>query len=275
VLGLLAFALACVAGLWLLVWIFQARLVWYPGPPPTDTPADLGLAYDELFPVTRDGVRLHAWLVHPLEREDGAPARGAVLFSHGNAGNLGGGRLGSARALAEAGWATLLYDYRGYGKSAGTPSEEGTYLDAEAAWQALVDAGFAPTRIVSYGESLGAAVALELALRRPVAGVVLESAFTSIPAIGARYYPWLPVRLLARIHYDNLAKIGRLEVPVLVIHSPGDEIVPFEHGRELFEAARSRKAFLETDGRHNDGGSIRTAGYREVVRAFLESAVVE
>lgn len=247
----------------LVVYLTQAKLVYFPGPPPRATPADFGLEFREFGLVTQDGVRLHGWF---LPRPD---ARGAVLVSHGNAGTIEG-RIELARAFLELGWAVLLYDYRGYGKSAGTPDEEGTYRDAEAAYEHLTTVeGFAPERLVLYGESLGAAVTFELARRRPCAAVIAESAFTSLPDVGARAYPFLPVRLLARYRYDNLAKVAELSVPLLLIHSPSDEIVPVEHGRRLFEAAREPKRWLQTEGGHNDGGFQRRAEWRAEVGKFL------
>lgn len=246
------------------VYFTQARLVYFPGPAPLGTPAELGLAFRELALTTSDGVRLHGWFV-PV-----ADARGAVLVAHGNAGSVED-RIGLARTFAELGWAVLLYDYRGYGKSAGKPDEEGTYRDGEAAYDHLARVeGFTPERIVFYGESLGAGIAFELARRRPVAAVISESAFTSLPDVGADVYPYLPVRLLARIRYDNRAKIGALGVPVLLVHSPQDEIVPVAHVHALFAAAREPKRLLLTAGGHNDSGFRLRAEWRAEVGRFLE-----
>ena len=252
------------AGLCLVVYLTQARLVYFPGPPPGATPDALGLPFRELALETSDGVRLSAWFL------PAADAHGAVLVSHGNAGSIEH-RIDLAQAFREHGWSVLLYDYRGYGASAGKPGEDGTYRDAEAAYDHLAAVeGLAPARIVLYGESLGAAVAFELARRRPVAAVIAESAFTSVPELGAEVYPFLPVRLLARIRYDNLAKIGELGVPLLLIHSPQDEIVPVSHGQRLFEAAREPKQLLLTGGGHNDGGFRVRAQWRAEVGRFLD-----
>lgn len=253
------------AALCLLVYLFQARLVYFPGPAPRLDPAALGLAHREVELATADGERLHAW---SFPRES---ACGAVLVCHGNAGSIEH-RLELARAFLALGWAVLLFDYRGYGRSTGSPSEEGTYRDAEAAHEHLTRVeGFAPERIVLHGESLGAAVAVELALRRPCAGLIVESAFTSIPDMAAALYPFLPVRLLARIRYDNLGKIARPGVPLLVVHSPVDELVPMAHGERLFAAAQAPRRFLRTGGGHNDGGFVQRAEWRAEVGAFLAS----
>jgi hypothetical protein len=260
VLPLAAYAAVCV-----LVFLTQSRLVYFPGPPPDVTPAARGLDHRDVAITTADGVRLHGWYL-------AAPgSRGAVLMSHGNAGNVAG-RIPHAEAFLDQGLSILLYDYRGYGRSEGSPSEAGTYRDAEAAYDWLVrEAG--AERVALYGESLGAGVALELAHRRPAACVVIENAFTSVPALGRRLYPWLPVGLLATIRYDNLAKVGELGAPLLVIHGPGDEIVPFEMGRELFARAAEPKAFLETDGGHNGGGFLRRPGWRAAVGEFVRAAL--
>ena len=262
-LGFLLTVVTVYAGLCLLLFLFQGRLVYFPGPAPTTTPAALGLEHRELQLVTSDGVRLHAWFLP-------APAaRGALVFCHGNAGNIEH-RLHAARVFLDMGLSVLLFDYRGYGASEGHPSEDGTYLDAEAAYDALLgEPGVARDRIVIYGESLGAAVAIELALRREVAAVVTESGFTSLPTLGSKLYPWLPVRLLSRFRYDSLSKVGSLSSPLLIIHSPDDEIVPYAHGQRLFEAAREPKQFLETEGGHNDGGFLRRDEWTERVSAFL------
>jgi len=259
------YALVCVA-----FWLFQARLLYYPGPPPATTPASANLEHRELLVDTPDGARLHAWLIQP---RDNATPRGVVLLSHGNGGSIDL-RLGHAEVFADMGLATLLYDYRGYGASTGRTDEEGTYVDAVTLHDHLTRVeGFEPLRIVAFGESLGGAVAIELARRREVAAVVVEDSFTSIPDVGAKFYPWLPIRLLSRARYDSLSKVGGLRAPILVIHSPDDELVPFEHGERLFAAAAGRKQFLRTEGGHNAGGFQRRAAWIAEVRAFLESAL--
>lgn len=248
------------------VWLFQERLVFFPGPPPRQTPAVVGLPYEEVELVTSDDVRLHAWYL-PTPGADAA-----VLVSHGNGGTIEH-RLHLAQAFVGMGHAVLLYDYRGYGQSAGRPEEAGTYLDAEAAYDFLIAKEFAPERVVSYGESLGGAVALELALRRDVGALVTESAFTSVLDMGEEVYPWLPVRLLGHIEYDSLAKIERVDVPYLAIHSPADEIVPVAHGRALFARAPEPKAWLETSGGHNDGGFPMSEAARAAVARFLDQSL--
>lgn len=214
------------------------------------SPADVGLAFAPLKLTTADGETLDGWFVPARPQET---ARGLVLFFHGNAGNIGH-RLDYLRMFHDLGLATLIVDYRGYGLSSGTPSEEGTYRDAEAVWRHAAHAlGFPAERIVLFGESLGGGVAMQLAAQRRPGAVVLASTFTSVPDMGAELYPLLPIRWLAHIRYDNLKRLPQIACPILVIHSRDDEIVPFAHGRRLFEAARGPKEFLELTGGHNEG----------------------
>lgn len=271
--------LGAAAGLYLAVclvfYLRQSSLIFFPGPPPAATPASVGLEHRELVIPTSDGERLAAWLISPRPR--GAPAPGAaatvVLYSHGNAGSIEH-RIEIAELLAGFGCAVLLYDYRGYGASSGEPDEAGLCTDATAVWEHLVRVeGFEPGGIVLFGESLGGAVSIELATRRAVRAVIVEDTFTSIPDLGAELYPWLPIRLLARTRFDSLARIGRLDVPVMVVHSPDDELVPFEHGRRLFAAAREPKVMLETAGGHNSGGfRLREAWVARVAEFVLGGA---
>jgi hypothetical protein len=255
------------AGVCVAVTLFQARLVYFPGPPPDTLPSQQGLAFDALTLHAEDGVLLDAWFL-PAER----PAA-TVLVCHGNAGSIAQ-RLWLARAYLAMDCSVLLFDYRGYGRSTGRPSEAGTYRDAEAAWRHLVETrGVDPERLILHGESLGGAVALELATRRPAAALVLESAFTSLPDLGARLYPVLPVRWLSRIRYDNSARVPGLRMPLLVIHSPADEIVPFADGQALFDAAPGPKEFLATSGGHNDGGFLRQAEWQDRVADFVRRAL--
>lgn len=261
---LAGFLLACLA-----LWAFQGRLIWFPARTLLATPADLHLPFEEVALTTRDGVELHGWFV-PAEG-----ARGAVVVCHGNAGNVSD-RLEIAQRLRSFHVSTLLFDYRGYGRSAGAPSEEGTYLDAEAAFGWLSQRT-APAPIVAFGESLGGAVAVELARRRPLAGLITESTFTSLPDLGAQLYPILPVRLLARFRYASIEKVAEVRCPWLLLHSRADELVPFAHATRLFEAAKTAQKgtppprLVEIAGGHNDGGFLASREGEAAVASFLES----
>jgi fermentation-respiration switch protein FrsA (DUF1100 family) len=172
------------------------------------------------------------------------------LLLHGNAGNISH-RLHFYDAWLQLGVNVFAFDYRGFGRSEGSPSEAGTYLDGQAAVQWLRDhKGFEAGRLIVLGKSLGGGVASELALREPVGGLILQSTFTSIPDIGGELFPWLPVRRLHRIKYDTLSKLPRIKVPVLVAHSRRDDLIGFHHAEQNFLAANQPKLFWEIHGNH-------------------------
>lgn len=250
------------------VFIAQESLVYFPnmGRQITVTPAAHGLAYEDVAIRTEDGETLHAWWLPAPQ------ATGAVVLFHGNAGNISH-RIDYARMFHRLGYGTLLVDYRGYGKSTGTPSEQGTYRDALASWRWLTDTrGMRGQDIVVFGESLGGAVACWLAARHAPRALVLASTFTSVPDLGSEIYPFLPVRLISRFQYNNLECVPKVDAPVLVIHSPGDDIVPFAHGRRVYEAAREPRQFLEIRGSHNDGFVFMRPEWVEALGGFLERA---
>lgn len=252
-----------------LLFFFQDRLAYYPevGRELRSTPREHGMDYEALTLDTADGERLDAWFVP-------APsAHGVVLFLHGNAGNLSH-RMDSIAMFHRLGYAVLIFDYRGYGRSSGTPSETGLHRDAETAWAHLTRArGIAPESIVLFGESLGGALAAHLAARQRPGALVLASVFTSVPDLAADLYPWLPVRWLARLRYDTRAALARVDCPVLVAHSPDDEIIPYRHGRELFEAASGAKTFLELAGGHNEGFIFMREHWVDALAGFLRQHV--
>lgn len=261
-LGILA---AAYGGLALLVYIFQSRLVFYPGIEReiVATPSQIGLPYEDIQLKTSDGISLHGWYIPAPQ------PRGTVLFLHGNAGNISH-RLDSVRMFHRLGYNMLIFDYRGYGNSSGAPTEQGTYRDAEAAWRYLTEQRHTSScHIVLFGESLGGAVAAWLAARQKPAALVIASGFTSVPDLGQQLYPYLPVRWLARIHYDTRESLRAVAAPVLIAHSPEDDIIPFNHGRALFAAANPPKQFLELAGGHNDGFIFMREAWVRVLGDFL------
>lgn len=261
-LGILA---AAYGGLALLVYIFQSRLIFFPETEReiVATPSQIGLPYEDIQLKTSDGISLHGWYIPAPQ------PRGTVLFLHGNAGNISH-RLDSVQMFHRLGYSTLIFDYRGYGNSSGTPTEQGTYRDAEAAWRYLTEQRHIPScRIVLFGESLGGAVAAWLAARQKPAALVIASGFTSVPDLGQQLYPFLPVRWLARIRYDTRESLRAVEAPVLIAHSPEDDIIPFEHGRALYAAANPPKQFLELAGGHNDGFIFMREAWVRVLGDFL------
>ena len=268
IINMLMAAAVAYGAVMLLVFLFQPRLIYFPQVERehTTTPRAAGLDFEDVALHTADGIKLHGWWVPARD------TRGTVLLMHGNAGNISH-RLGYLTMFNRLGYSVLLFDYRGYGKSGGSPGEEGTYLDAEAAWQHLTEARNLKSQdIVLVGESLGGGVATWLALKYPPRALVLASTFTSVPDMGAQVYPWLPVRLLARIVYDNIARIREIQVPVMIAHSRGDDIIPFAHGQALFAAAREPKQFLELAGGHNEGFLFSRNEWIAEVGAFLDRA---
>ena len=249
----------------LLLYILQPRLVYIPYRDLVATPTDIGLAYQDVYFTTEDGVRLSGWLV-PVEN-----ARGTLLFCHGNAGNISY-LLKEIERFYRLRLNTLVFDYRGYGRSEGSPSEQGTYLDAEAAWDFLVrERGLAADEIIVCGRSLGGPIAARLAREHSPGALFLEATFTSMPELGQQLYPIFPARLLARFEYNTLAYVVEVDGPVLVVHSRDDELIPFAHGRRLFEAARQSKAFVEIRGDHNDGFAISEEIYQKGVEEFIST----
>lgn len=264
----LAVALVGYLGMGLFLYLMQSRLVHLPNIPGRaliGTPADRGLAYREVRFKASDGVQLHGWYL-PNE-----VARGVLLFCHGNAGNISH-RLESLAIFAELGLAVLIFDYRGYGLSEGSPEEAGLYRDVQGAMDYLLrEQQVEPERIIVFGRSLGGALAARLAADQPVGGLILESAFTSAPDMGAEIYPFYPSRLLTRLNYPTLADLQRTSAPVLIIHSRDDEIVSFAHSRRLVEAAPGPVSFLELRGGHNDGFLVSREVYKAGLERFLAS----
>ena len=236
------------------------------------TPDAAGLSHEDVFLTTTDGVRIHGWFLpapHAL-----SPSPFTVLFFHGNAGNISH-RFEKLAVFHALGASVLIIDYRGYGRSEGKPSEEGTYRDAHAAYEYLIGkarsraCGSTPHSIVVYGESLGSAIAVDLAAKVPVGGVILEEPFTSVGDVGQKMFPFLPVRLLARNKYDSLSKIGRINAPLLIFHSRDDEVFPFRHAERLFAAAREPKQLVELRGSHNDAFLTSADTYHAALKEFL------
>ncbi|MCU7930139.1 MAG: alpha/beta hydrolase [Candidatus Thiodiazotropha sp. (ex Codakia rugifera)] len=264
-LGLLFF-LAFIAYLYL----NQTNLIHLPDIPSRDvnvSPQQIGLGYESITLHTDDKVKLDGWFI-PLENP-----RATLLFFHGNAGNISH-RLESLKLFHELGLAVLIIDYRGYGRSEGTPSEQGIYRDAESAWRYLtVTRNIPESDIILFGRSFGGAVAAYLAAKHPSMGIVLESTFTSVPDMAAELYPWLPARWLVRYHYNTRERLADVNSRVMIIHSRHDEIIPFVHGKVLFDTANEPKEFLEMSGGHNEGFMQSIDDYRQGWDDFIRSCV--
>lgn len=262
---LLLIGVSLLAGAALLRWS-EPHMLYFPLKEIERTPASIGLPYEDVRLRASDNVQLHGWFI-PAQ----APSAPTVLFFHGNAGNISH-RLEKLRILNQLGAHTLIIDYRGYGMSEGKPDEPGIYLDAHAAYAYLIRGrAVSPATVLAYGESLGSAVAVELAATTTVGGVVLEAPFTSIADVGREIYPFLPVGLLARSQYDNLGKIGRISAPILILHSRDDEIIALSHARRLFERAAEPKRLVELAGGHNDAFLVSENAYREALGEFFRA----
>jgi pimeloyl-ACP methyl ester carboxylesterase len=250
------------------VYIFQARLIFFPNVPGRTlaaTPSQIGLGFEDVRIRTADRVDLHGWYV-------AAPAgASAVILCHGNAGNIAH-RLDWLEMFCGMGFAMLLFDYRGFGRSRGTPTEQGTYLDAQAAWDYLANTkGFSPGSIVIVGESLGGPIAAHLAKDVGPGALILVSTFTSVPDLASNLYWYLPVRLLARFQYPTAEYVARVHVPTLVVHSRDDETIPFLHGEELRRRASGPVQLLEIFGDHNAAFMLSRTKLAEGMRTFLEA----
>ena len=269
IVSILALAAASYVALLVAMYAFQSRLIFLPDMPSRTIgagPDSIGRAFESVEILTEDGIKLDAWYVPAPE------PRGTLLFFHGNAGNISH-RLDSLRIFNQLGLSTLIFDYRGYGRSEGKVSEAGLYRDAEAAWHHLTEERHTPAaEIVLFGRSMGAAVAASLAGRHRPGALIVESGFVSVPEMAADLYPWFPARRLARIEFPTGDYLKSVSCPVLVVHSRDDEIIPFAHGQSLYDMAREPKQFLELRGGHNDGFLVSGRQYLNGLEAFLATS---
>jgi len=244
----------------------EPRMIYYPSRQIDQTPELAGLKYEDVTLTTSDGFHINGWF---LSAKAERPANLTVLLFHGNAGNISH-RLDKLAVLRDLGVDTFIIDYRGYGRSEGAPDEPGTYHDARAAYDYLVQQRKVASRsIVVYGESLGSAIAADLATKVGVGGLILEEAFTSIGDVGQKMFPFFPVRWLARNKYDTLAKIPHIKVPLLIFHSRDDEIFSIRHAQRLLAAANNPKQFVELRGHHNDAFLVSADTYHAAIQTFF------
>lgn len=261
--GVLRQSLAGYLFILLALMIFEESLIFFPSRYPEGNWEPLGLKFEDAWFRAPDGTQLHGWYV-PQDRP-----LAVVLFCHGNGGNVSH-RDDALRQLNKRARATVLaFDYRGYGRSHGTPHEAGVLSDARAARAWLAQrAGIAENEIVVMGESLGGAVAVDLAARDGARALVLESTFSSLADVAAYHYRWIPVRLLMRTRFDSASIIGQFHGPLLQSHGTSDTIIPYRFGRRLFDAAQEPKRLLTFTGiDHNDS---RPLDYYTTLRGFFE-----
>ena len=228
------------------------------------TPREIGLEFEDVYFFSSDGTKLNGWYIPAKE------SRTTVLFCHGNAGNISH-RIEAIDMFCRIGLDVFIFDYRGYGRSQGSPTEEGLYTDAHAAFKYLIDKRNKDEgSIVIYGKSLGANVAVELCSKVRPAALISESAFTSALEMGKKLFPFLPVKWFITIKYDALSKIKDIYVPKLIIHSEDDEIIPFQQGRKLFEKAPEPKEFYKMRGGHNEAIFREKEDFVDKIDVFLQ-----
>ena len=256
-----AYVLLCV-----LMYVFQDKFIYMP----EKTLIKAYLPVENVYFDSAAQDRIHAWFV------PAGKAKATVLFCHGNAGNLSH-RVDTLDLLHQLGYSVLIFDYPGYGLSSGHPGEIGIGAAAKAAWRWLVEEKKSdPNKIIVWGRSLGGVVAARLVIdladeeQKPVA-LIVESSFTSLSDLASKLYPWLPVRLLLRADFDVKSEIAEIGVPLLVVHSKDDGIIPFELGKRLYDAAAEPKRFVEIRGGHNGGFLASGRDYLDPVRNFIDA----
>jgi len=257
--------LALIGGFLLFLKLIEKRMIYYPSRDTFWTPREDKLPFDDLRLQCADAAAIHGWFIPAAQNP-----RATILFFHGNAGNISH-RVDKILLLHGFGLDVCIVDYHGYGQSEGKPSERTTYLDADAAYEWLTkERRVPPEKIILWGESLGGGIATYLAAKQPVGGLVLESTYTTLPDVGQSAFPFLPVKLIMSTKYDSLGRIRTIRVPVLSIHSPHDEVIPYRLGKKLFDAANEPKQFVELAGDHNGGFLLSEEEFRGGIREYLD-----
>ena len=251
-------------GMGVILYIMQPHFLYCPVREVVYTPDELGMDFEDVVFKTDDGLSLNGWYI-PAEN-----SKLTVLFCHGNGGNIMH-RLDSINIFYKLGLNCFIFDYRGYGSSEGKPCEEGTYLDVKAAYEWLTqEKKVSPDDIIIFGRSLGGSIATQLASKVQSRALIIESTFTSYVDIGRKFYPYMPVRWFARFSYRTIDYIRDVRCPVMIVHSRSDDVVPFEFGLELYEAANEPKEFVEIFGSHNDGFLVSGEVYKRTWANWLQ-----
>jgi fermentation-respiration switch protein FrsA (DUF1100 family) len=254
----------CILSLFVFFYLryIERRTIFYPDKKIEFLPRDVGLNSEEVFFNTSDGIQISAWFVpHPQ-------ARHTILFAHGNAGNISH-RIEKLKFFYDLGCNILIFDYRGYGKSQGRPSEKGIYLDAKAAYDYLLSRHISADAIIGYGESIGGAVVIDLAYKNKLGGLIVDGCFSCAKDMAKFIYPFIPYWVFSS-RFNSEAKISSIKIPKLIIHSVNDEIVPYKLGHKLYGSALEPKEFLQIRGGHNSCFYESEEILREKVGDFLK-----
>ena len=258
------------------MYLKQPNMVFFPIKELRAAPGSWGMAYEDVHfnasgkgNASNDDVVLHGWFI---------PRTGAtktVLFFHGNAGNISH-RGESVSVFHNAGLNVFIFDYRGYGMSTGEPSESGVYEDARGAWKYLTETkGIAESDIILFGRSLGGAVATQLATEVSAAGLILESTFSSAKDVARKLMPYMSYMFYIRFDFDTIDKIKNVRMPLLVMHSPNDDIIPFILGKKVFDSANDPKTFFELRGDHNSGFMESQPDYQQTLEKYVTRLAVK
>ena len=270
---IIALALFYIAAM-IAIYFAQALFIYAPNIPTRElssTPADIGLAFEEVTLRTADNEKLHGWFIPAVSTNN--QLEKTVLFMHGNAGNISH-RLETIRFYHQLGLNFFIFDYRGYGQSTGNTSEAGTYLDAAAAWDYLIgEQNMDAEQIIIAGRSLGGGIASELANNVTPAMLILESTFTSMPDASKKHYPFMPISIILKHRYETLNKLKNISCPIVIVHSRNDEVIPFSHAEINFERANQPKKFIELRGGHGNGFLLSkrdyVAGLQDALQTML------
>jgi uncharacterized protein len=265
---ILTFLAVMMAGLWALVRYVESVSAFYPRRDMIAIPPDVGLPWEDVYFETRDHVTLNGWFIKDPH------ARSTVIFAHGNCGNISD-RVLKIKFFYDLRLNVSIFDYRGFGKSKGKPSEAGIYLDAQAAYDYLQSRGDVNMKnIILFGASIGGTVLVDLATHRDAALLVVESSITNARDMAKILYPFAPTFLMG-LKFNSIDKVRALKVPKLFIHSPDDEVVPYWVGQKLFEAALEPKEFLMIHGGHNDGSiTVDPAASGEFIRILKRMGLI-
>ena len=264
---IILYAVLVYLGLGLYMFVFQKNYIFFPEKEITLLPSSIGLVYEDLALLTEDHVKIHGWYIPAKEK------RATILFFHGNAGNISG-RLSTIDFYHQLGLDVYIIDYRGYGKSEGSPSEKGLYLDAKALWNYVTGPkGENKKHVIVSGRSLGGAVAAWLAKEFQPGALILQGTFTSAAEMGRVLYPYLPIQYCIVHRFPTIEFIKDVISPVLVMHSPEDEVVPYLLGQKVFEAAHEPKYFLSLAGSHGEVIMASDDYYRHQIEQFVKDHV--